>query len=55
MQEQKRIVVSVNNKEFEALKAIKEKEGKTMQFIIYKALEDAGYFNEIKRQKKKHR
>ncbi len=41
---QKRIIITVNQKEFENFNSHKTKEGKSGQFLAYRALEKAGLF-----------
>ena len=43
-QKKHKICISFNEDEFEALRALKEKEQKSYQFLIFMALEKQGYF-----------
>jgi hypothetical protein len=45
---QKKIIITVNEKEFENFKIHKSAEGKSGQFLAYRALEKAGLFKSIK-------
>lgn len=45
---QRKIIITVNEKEFENFKAHKLIEGKSGQFLAYRALEKAGLFREVK-------
>ncbi len=44
---QKRIIITVNKKEFDNFTKHKSKEGKSGQFLAYRALEKCGLFDEI--------
>lgn len=46
-QEQKRIVITVNQKEYDNFKKHKSLEGKSGQFLGYRALEKAGLFKPL--------
>ncbi|MGE4512027.1 MAG: hypothetical protein AB7D43_13110 [Sulfurimonadaceae bacterium] len=47
-QKKHKICISFNEDEFEALRALKEKEQKSYQFLIFMALEKQGYFKNKK-------
>ena len=47
-----RITIGLNEKEYEMLKAKKEEEQKSFQFIVYRAMEEFGCFNQNDTSKK---